>query len=116
VQLRVSTRTGWAMSLIGLAAAGMFAAWQSDQVPALLATGCDVAAVSWSYDVEAASDGSTHVVGMRFDEVPSGCAGDVAQVQFRRGGAVVGTRLVALGRQDVHTDLAVDGVDWVPLG
>lgn len=116
MQLRASTRIGWAMSLIGLAAAGMFAAWQSDQLPRAFASGCDVAAVSWSYDVQAAPDGSSRVVGMRFDEVPSGCAGDAAQVRFRHGGTVVGTRLVALGRQDVQADMPVDGIDWVPLG
>ena len=116
MQLRVSTRIGWAMSLIGRAAAGMFAAWQSDQLPGVLASGCDASAVSWSYDVEAAPDGSSHVIGMRFDAVPTGCAGQTAQVRFRLRGTVVGTRVVALGSQDVQTDLTVDGVDWVPLG
>jgi hypothetical protein len=112
----MSTRAGWALSLTGLAVAGLFASWQSGGVTAFLSTGCSPAAVGWSYDVEAGADGSTHVVGLRFDDVPAACAGAEAQVRFRQDGKLVDQRVVALGRQDVRATVPFDAVDWAPAG
>lgn len=110
----LGARAGWALSLVGLAGAGLFASWQSGQL--WPAAACDQTAVVWTYEVGQAADGSTQVRGVRFDDVPAACEQTPVQVQFRSGDQVVDTRFTTLGEGEVLAAVPADGAIWVPVG
>ena len=112
--VHLSGRAGWALSLVGLAAAGLFASWQSGQLVPV--GGCDQSAVVWTYQVGPAADGRTQVLGVRFEDVPSSCAEVPVEVQFSSGGRVVDSRRTTLGQGDVLAAVPADAATWVPLG
>ncbi|MBU4336910.1 MAG: hypothetical protein KJ548_10080 [Actinobacteria bacterium] len=114
MNLNLGARAGWALSLVGLAGAGLFASWQSGQL--LPAAACDQTSVVWTYDVGQAADGSTQVRGVRFEDVPAACAATPVQVQFRSDGEVVDTQLTTLGEGEVLASVPADAALWVPVG
>ncbi|MCG2801741.1 MAG: hypothetical protein L6311_06565 [Cellulomonas sp.] len=112
--LTLGVRTGWALSLLGLAGAGLFASWQSGQL--LPAATCNQSSVGWTYEVGPGADGSTQVRGVRFENVPAACAATPVRVQFRSGDDVVDTQLTTLGQGEVLASVPADGALWVPVG
>lgn len=112
--VHLSGRAGWALSLTGLAVAGLFASWQAGQLQPV--DGCDQSAVVWTYHVGPTADGRTQVLGVRFDDVPSSCAATPVEVQFTSGGRVVDSRRTTLGQGEVLAAVPADGATWVQLG
>lgn len=102
-------RVFWAAGLTCLAVAGLYSsARAADQRVAWAALdACDVADVSWGYDVALVPDTGYAIAGVRFSDVPDACAEAAVLVTVTRGDGLTRTVAGTLREATVSLDPAV---------